>query len=261
MGKNLIHVYSDVGTRDISLVHLLNALKTFTPKFQVKEINGASICSPGALHSTALLCFGGGYDRGYLQSLGESGCAVIREYIENGGKYLGLCAGAYFASDHCEFDKDGQLEVCGPRLIKLFEGDAVGSYRPGFKYNSEEGSWAISITCAVPSLKPKTMKTYLNGGCFFRTSKWTRSKALYCYEGTNDAAIIASRMGKGWGILSGVHFEYDLNLLLSQSPTQRTKEVVGQLQADEENRLQLFQTLVSALLTSDADYIDQLSSE
>ena len=45
-----------------------------------------------------------------------------QEFVENGGSYLGICAGAYFACDYIEFDKNGPLEVVGPRDLKFYPG-------------------------------------------------------------------------------------------------------------------------------------------
>ena len=69
-----------------------------------------------------MIAFGGGYDLGFIEALGKEGTRQIREYVLNGGTYLGLCAGAYFASDCIEVDKDGPMEVIGDRDLKFFPG-------------------------------------------------------------------------------------------------------------------------------------------
>ena len=65
---------------------------------------------------------GGGYDLGLIQALGSKGMAQIRDFVCKGGKYLGICAGAYFACDAIEFDKNGPQEVCGARQLNFFSG-------------------------------------------------------------------------------------------------------------------------------------------
>ena len=75
------------------------------------------------IESAALLVIGGGYDLGFLRALGPDGAALVKSYVETGGSYLGLCAGAYFASAQVTFDKGGDLEVCGPRPLGFFPGE------------------------------------------------------------------------------------------------------------------------------------------
>lgn len=41
--------------------------------------------------------------------------ARIAEYVREGGRYLGLCAGAYFAAKDLRFDAGGKQEVIGKR--------------------------------------------------------------------------------------------------------------------------------------------------
>ncbi|GAA53586.1 biotin--protein ligase [Clonorchis sinensis] len=118
----LIQLYNDTGSGKLSSLQLRTTLQTLFPKASIIETDGRRLCERYLLNETTLLCFGGGYDLGFLETLGPSGCAVIRDFIQKGGRYLGLCAGAYFASDQCVFDKGGPLEVCGQRFIRLFEG-------------------------------------------------------------------------------------------------------------------------------------------
>ena len=70
----------------------------------------------------AALVLGGGYDKGFVQSLGQDGADMIRSFVLQGGAYIGICAGAYFACDHIEFEKGSNLEVCGDRPLKFYPG-------------------------------------------------------------------------------------------------------------------------------------------
>ena len=71
----------------------------------------------------ALIAFGGGFDLGFVQALGDQGQAHVRDYVRLGGSYLGFCAGGYFGADYIEFDKGGPDEVVGPRQLKFFPGE------------------------------------------------------------------------------------------------------------------------------------------
>lgn len=61
-------------------------------------------------------------------------------YLQQGGRYLGLCAGAYYACQQVAFEPGTNLEVHGNRELALFPGVAVGSIVPGFEYGSELGA-------------------------------------------------------------------------------------------------------------------------
>ena len=39
----------------------------------------------------------GGRDQPYCRELGGAGAGAVRDWVERGGGYLGLCAGAYWA--------------------------------------------------------------------------------------------------------------------------------------------------------------------
>lgn len=69
-----------------------------------------------------MLAIGGGYDTGYIQALQSDGIRNIKNYVEGGGSYLGICAGAYLACRRIEFDKGGKFEVCGSRNLGFFQG-------------------------------------------------------------------------------------------------------------------------------------------
>ena len=38
-----------------------------------------------------------------LSKLKEKGNRIIKQYVEEGGTYLGFCAGAYYGTSYCDF--------------------------------------------------------------------------------------------------------------------------------------------------------------
>jgi glutamine amidotransferase-like uncharacterized protein len=62
---------------------------------------------------------GGGFDLGYEKMLGARGVEIVRELVSQGGFYLGICAGAYFATDFVQFDLNGPLQVLGLWILYL----------------------------------------------------------------------------------------------------------------------------------------------
>jgi glutamine amidotransferase-like uncharacterized protein len=53
------------------------------------------------------------------------------EFVSQGGGYLGLCAGAYYACARVEFEPGTRLEVVGDRELAFFPGIAQGAAFPG----------------------------------------------------------------------------------------------------------------------------------
>lgn len=51
----------------------------------------------GALANFEILIIGGGAIWEIMPALGEAGTQAIKHFVENGGKYIGICAGAYIA--------------------------------------------------------------------------------------------------------------------------------------------------------------------
>ncbi|CAH8649794.1 unnamed protein product [Schistosoma mattheei] len=260
-----IQIYKDLGTSERCYIHLKNAFQYLTSLYKIEEINSTIINNQNI--QSDLLCFGGGYDLGYLKSLQLSGCINIHNYIkENMGRYLGICAGAYFACDYCCFDMNGPLEVYGERYIKLFQGIGSGPVFPGFQYNSENGSYAVSIQAVSKNLIPQTATVYYNGGCTFESTNWEDSQVLYTYSDNGKPAIIGSKLGNGCGILSGVHFEYDPYLLEKQIYNVDPKnngnidainsyEFIETLKTNNSSRLKLFETLITLLLNPDNESV------
>lgn len=149
--RRTILVYKGLGAYedDAGILHrtlLDNVERTrFNVDFVVPEqiINGVLKVS-----NVALLAIGGGYDRGLIQALGDSGMRNIRDYVAAGGSYLGICSGAYFACDSIEFNKGGPLEVVGERFLKFFPGKCIGPRYKTYDYNSRIG--AVSATVSYP---------------------------------------------------------------------------------------------------------------
>lgn len=221
-----ILVYTDKGAGLASARQLINCFEQiYGKKYEVDQINSSYILS-GQLNeqndaSRRILCFGGGYDLGYLELLGEKGCEEIRKFVMSGNFYLGICAGAYFATDYIEFDLNGPLEVKGERYLKFFNGKAIGPLNH-FRYSDfDDNAVPAKIKLAHNDL---SFYTYLNGGCHFEPSKNdanSKSKVIATYidEETDEEfdefkiAIVECEFGLGKCLLSGVHFEFDANSL------------------------------------------------
>jgi biotin---protein ligase len=127
-------------------------------------VNASYILNENWESQTSLLVFPGGRDLPYVEKLSGKGTTKIRNYISNGGKYLGICAEAYFASNYIEFEKGKVDEVVGVRPLKLFSGNAIGSVSPNYSYILDS-STTIDIESDGNSRK---WKWNINGGPYFQ---------------------------------------------------------------------------------------------
>ena len=108
----------------------------------------------------------GGADRYYARDLQGSGNRNIRRFVQEGGAYLGICAGVYYGASSIEFDKGGSLEVTGDRELAFFSGCARGPVVPGFAYDfSSHRSGAAAMP--FRTLSDRVFYAYYQGGCGF----------------------------------------------------------------------------------------------
>jgi len=77
----------------------LDRLFESDPQVVARHLGPADI-SPDVLQQFDVLVFPGGSGSKQAAALGESGRTTVREYVQGGGKYVGICAGAYLCSAH-----------------------------------------------------------------------------------------------------------------------------------------------------------------
>ena len=236
-----ILVYADEG---VSSFTLKETLKTFgTLSTHVKTINHEKLLSEDWEIQTDLLIFPGGRDIPYDRKLKGKGIEKIRDFVKQGGSFLGICAGAYFASKEVVFEKGTPLEVHEKRDLCFFPGKAIGTLYPSkhFPYQSHQGAQASLIVC-----KESHMHLYYNGGCTFdKAEKFPSVTVIAQYgDAENQPAIIHCVVGQGSVLLSGVHFE-----VCAQSLTKEKcdPEIIVKLNASEIKRQNLISTLLKYL--------------
>jgi len=194
-----IYLYNDIGVSNESLRQTLQMLKSFT-KYQTKTISAPELKSGTWINDAVLFIMPGGADIYYKRKLDGIGNGIINQYISNGGKYLGICAGAYYGSSEIEFGLGTKLEIIGRRDLKLFNGRAIGPLFNKYSYQDNSGATAILIQTDGIGIFP----TFFNGGCYFSDGDY---KLIASYRELNLPAIIS--VMDDHVILSGVHFEYD----------------------------------------------------
>ncbi|KAI8867960.1 hypothetical protein GQ42DRAFT_164462, partial [Ramicandelaber brevisporus] len=264
--KKQILLYVGDGAGPIMIKHTLKTLQTFFSTNYIVTTTTAKYLTtePDWESRTALLVIPGGRDLPYVRDLSGTANKRIVEFVtKKGGKYLGLCAGGYYASDRIEFEMGTPLQVAGPRELKFFPGLCKGCVYPGFDYRNENGARAIAINIASPlsggdddhgcdeSIKrkmPRQLKVYYNGGGYYVDAKNFKNQkvrvwATYAVDRdgkkTDMAAIVARKYQRGgFAVVTGLHPEViptDLNPKFYTVP--ENKNLVSDLTAVNGDRV------------------------
>lgn len=246
-----ILIYKDEGANDFCISALLFALmyEKIDQKYSIELANKDVLKKTDWHQKTHLLIFPGGRDIPYHNALKGSGNDSIKDFVNSGGNFLGICAGGYYGSALIEFEKNGPLEVIAERELKFFPGIARGpAYGLGkFNYRNEEGAQIAKIN--LMSCLSVQMAAYCNGGCaFLEAEKYHPVSVLARYADIEEqpAAIIKCNVGNGLAILSGVHPEYSAYHEFTQ------KKIKGPLflalKEIEKERRALFSNMMNELI-------------
>ncbi|KAF9337140.1 biotin holocarboxylase synthetase [Linnemannia elongata] len=253
-------VYSGEGTSRASLAHTVRTLRSLVGHhYDVMKIDAKGLITEPWEESTSLLVIPGGRDVPYTRDLNGAANDKIRAYVVGGGRFWGICAGAYFSSDQIVFEVGTPLEVQGARELKFFAGECRGVVYPGFVYDSEQGANAVGIRLAEEvfgseGLGFEETRVYFNGGGYFvDAEKKPGCSVLAWYKDTDGnegqkAAMIACQVGQGMALLTGVHPEYDPAHLDAGNPEYGPlPNVVSQLLETDQQRLLLVRSLLKKL--------------
>lgn len=254
--RHKVLIYRDYGVSD--LTNLTKALNTYFHSRQIKidYTDAHAILKENALNENVLLfVMPGGAATPFLQKLHVQGNEKIRTYIEKGGAYLGICAGAYYACSKIEFEKDvPELTIIRQKeLLNLVHATAIGTLHQELgilPYMKNEMAGA-----AVDLLWEdfEEHSAHYHGGPKFESQQedyevLARYKTI---EG-NPPAIIKKNYGSGRVVLSGVHFEdmgEDLQKTLHafQIDYKKANEIAQVLSQKENSRKKLFEKIMASL--------------
>ena len=250
-----IYIYNGPGVSPISFLQMKEGLRDVVdPSYVIKEVGPEEVKKASWIKDAVLFVMPGGGDISYCKSLSENGNKVIKDYVNKGGAYLGVCAGAYYASDNIVFSKGTPLEVIGKRDLAFFKGQAEGPVLASYDYKTNAGARLSFVKWSDESnfdIKKDTIfPSYFNGGCQFVDAKKVPNVtplAFYLESNgkENKAAIVDIKVGEGRALLSGVHFEYSPKLLDKDDPF--LKNIREDLLKKDKDRMRLFKGILKRL--------------
>ncbi|KAK3116297.1 biotin holocarboxylase synthetase [Teratosphaeriaceae sp. CCFEE 6253] len=257
-GKRVnVLVYAGGGSTLESVRHATWSLRRLLgPNYAVLTVTGDQILKEPWAASCALIVMPGGADLAYCRTLNGEGNRRIKQYVQMGGAYLGLCAGGYYGCSRCEFEVGKQgMEVVGDRELGFFPGTCRGLAFPGFVYHSEAGTRAVELEIRRTAFTvgggalPEALRAYYNGGGVFVDAEKLKGRgvevmASYADElavesGAGKAAVVYCKVGEGGAILTGPHPEFSGTNLSPNEPSGHHDypSVVSALIADEKKRV------------------------
>lgn len=201
-----IFLYTDRGTWEPGVENLNEFLTEHNYSFENKmavQLQAGEL----ATEKPQLLIIPGGESWVYLDDLKESGADAIKTFVAQGGSYLGICAGAFYATSH---RKGGA--ATGPYGIGLLEGTAVDDTAlnyPGYIEGVMNFHWELGnpFTQGLGS----QIKMLLYGGPSFEysaeESQRKQVQVVQRFAHSQKISMIHFKYGRGQVFLAAPHFE------------------------------------------------------
>jgi biotin--protein ligase len=240
-------VYADQGVCLPSAKALEGQLKALLdPSIAVFRVDGAYLRTTDWEAKTVVLAMGGGSCRLWDVQLQVEGIQKIQRYVQGGGKYIGVCAGAYFASAESRFElSDRTIEKSRP--LAFFPGKAMGPLVDSDDYLSLRAARAAEVYFKMKG-SSEVGALYYQGGCLFDVEEDSAAVEIMSrYCGLGKAAAVFCRVGKGCAFLDGTHPEFAWSASLSKGAETFYGDLVGKLSAQEMFRKRVWQEIGSKL--------------
>lgn len=246
-----VFIYNGPGVSPESLKHLWFAVSKILPDHPIEYISPKQVINDSWEEKAAFFILPGGADIPYTQELNGLGNQKIKNYVVNGGAFLGICAGGYYAGAFVDFAKNTSLEVQGERELAFFPGIVRGPILAPYDYQSQKGARAAHLIWADSKGFQKNERFivfYNGGGCFVGAAHFPNISVLAYYDEEKKLpGIVQCRIGKGIAILSGVHFEY--NPFLLDSNDMYLKTIIPLISEDNHHRELLLKHLFDRLVS------------
>jgi len=167
----------------------------------------ASDISDGDLSEYDMIAVPGGWAGDYNTDLAGTGITEIRNFVQAGGAFFGVCAGAYFGCDKLLWE-GVPLEY----PLNLFDGYGIGPVEEIATWpNRAMTEIIINQTSSLIDLsgEPANHTIQYFGGPWFDIASKEGIHSLATYAANNESAMIAFEYENGRVFLSGPHPEWE----------------------------------------------------
>ena len=205
-----VGIFQNENNSNIIIARML----ALAPEFELKLLSPEEYAN-GALNGLDLVIQPGGGCTSQYKALGEKGAEALKNFVRTGGKYYGVCAGAFLALQQ---SREGY-----PRLgLVPFKGDDPAHYRgkaPIKVALTEEGKKVFEGSdaernviyaggpAAIPAESVEDTDVVVLGKYFGRTISVTNPDPVEPMTG--KAAFLGGRVSKGKVFLSCPHPEFE----------------------------------------------------
>lgn len=220
---------------------------------------------------TSLLVFPGGADLPFCREFNGKGNQLISQYVNRGGRFIGFCAGGYYASGEVEFEVgNDRMEVNGERELKFFPGIARGCVFKGFEYGSVTCGRAANVQVEMANLDIEeenfegSFRSYVNGGCLFvdaddYTAHGVEVLGRYIDDldvkgsdkeidsGKSPAAAVYCKVGNGCAVATGIHPEFSPELLARLPDNMQYTKMINMLIEDNRHRFTFLRAILKKM--------------
>lgn len=195
-----VAIYNDKGVWPAgraAIESLLSAQQIDWVEIGAGEINGGGLSQAGSFWLP------GGWSGDYEERITPAGMENIRQFVRDGGCFVGICAGAFFASALITWEGESFDYPAG-----LFAGQTVGPLAgiapwPQHAMTSIELDSRHPINAALAS--PRRQLYY--GGPYFVLNGSQKVDIVARYAENGQPAAITFTYGAGCVFLTGLHFE------------------------------------------------------
>ena len=202
-----VGVYADRGPGGIGAIEWFRLVEE-SPEMELKLLDGKAVRA-GGLDGLDLLVMPGGSSKTEFTSLGTNGVNKMKEFIRNGGGYIGTCAGCCLLMDGP--DRRARMmpwNTAGSEglLVPSFELNEKGAKALGLKAGKHKmryhgGPFMWPTTNVIADAKMESWGTFSAEACL--TGKVNSAKRMY-----GATAIVGGTYGKGKVFVTSAHPEY-----------------------------------------------------
>lgn len=241
-----ILVYADHGVNTASAKAIVQELKRCVDaSLTIREIDSRFLRENNWEGASQALFMPGGECSKWDQNLSSVEKKRIYEYVKEGGRVAGFCAGAYFNSSSSSF-----ASLLRKRSNPLFSGEAVGPLFPIDSIYSPSAARAVRVSFQFDSVM-QNGSLYYQAGCYFNLNQddhfRTQILARYRLEDRSLPAIIQTKVGRGSAILCGVHPEFSWTEELCHVSHPEVASLARKLVPQEDFRAKAFREIVRRL--------------
>lgn len=229
---------------------LYRFLRTYLPDLSARPVTATDLLS-GVLtdHRPRAFIMPGGASRYVTDKLRGAGNAAISTYVEDGGVYVGICAGAYYACAEIQWNQKGETPLSATGELNFVNGTASGPIEEFCTRDGGELRTARIVRLQCGDQVDAAQALYW-GGPYLPDAPGLDVLARYTDLPSHAPAIVRGTYGKGRFLLSSPHCEIgpsDVALRQFDVPMNRYDYMTG-LDGAQINAPPLFASLLKRAL-------------